>query len=274
MSLSDANPLDLIKRLSRERKARREAEMIAERVTSELYSALNEREKINRELGLLNQSLRDFVAVASHDLRGPLTSVIGFLATVRKNWGRMPETEKLEFLEIAEKQSIHIARLVEDLLTVSRIESGWLDTHKKAVELRKAVTEAMHSFGKRSAEIAVSIPGEVAVLADPDHILRILSNFRENALKYGSPPIELRVSSQDDAVEIRVSDRGKGIPDDFLPRLFQKFARADAAGKHGQGTGLGLSIVKGLAEVNGGTVWYEPNLPTGACFVVRLPRAA
>jgi len=267
----------LRRRLARERKARREAESIAERVTSELYSSslelvrLNDELKgANVELQSLNQAMRDFVAVASHDLRSPLTSVLGAANLLSQRWGDLQEDKRGELIDMIERQALHVSRMVEDMLTVSRIEAGQLDTHKAVLRLREEVEGIVRDFGQPVPQILLGTI-EYAVMADPDHLRRILVNYVGNAMKYGSPPIEIAADVKDGWVEIRVKDHGQGVPEDFVPRLFGKFARGDAS--HG-GTGLGLSIVQGLARANGGDTWYEPNDPQGSCFAVRLPLVA
>jgi signal transduction histidine kinase len=112
-----------------------------------------------------------------------------------------------------------------------------------------------------------------SVHADPDHVERILTNYVTNALKYGERPVEVEAREDDGWVEIRVRDHGSGVPEEFIPRMWEKFARPNDSSDREKGTGLGLSIVAGLARANGGTAWYEPNHPRGSCFCIRLPRA-
>jgi signal transduction histidine kinase len=265
----------LRRRLERERKARREAESIAERVTGQLYSSATELERLNgelqganQELQTLNQAMRDFVAVASHDLRSPLTSIVGASKLLTTRWQDLNDDRRGEFLEMIERQSHHLSRMVEDLLTVSRIEAGQLDTRKEVIKLRQEMERIVNDFGQPAREIHVDAI-DCEVVADPDHLRRILVNYVGNALKYGLPPVEIETAVDNGWVDIRVKDHGDGVPADFVPRLFGKFARGETSTG---GTGLGLSIVQGLARANGGDTWYEPNSPQGSCFAVRLPR--
>lgn len=266
----------LRRRYEREQQARREAEAIADRVTGQLYTSLQELERLNAELASANQAIRDFVSVASHDLRGPLTSILGFVSTIRKRSAEIDETRKQEFLGIVESQARRLNRLVEDLLTVSKIEAGAVEARIQEIYLGRALVENVRGLGEGSDEILVaSGPPELRVLADPDHLHRILQNYLTNALKYGAPPIEAACTEVGDWAEIRVCDSGEGVPEEFIPRLFEKFARAEGrAAVAKEGTGLGLSIVRGLARANGGDAWYEPNRPHGSCFAVRLPKAS
>jgi len=269
----------LRRRLDRERKARREAESIAERVTGELYATTQELQRLNGELEhtndelqAVNQAMRDFVAVASHDLRSPLTSILGFTSILAQRWESLPDDRRREFLGVVERQSRHLARMVEDLLTVSKIEAGHLDVHREVVRLRDAFDAAVRDFAQNKGEIEIGSTIDLRVSADPDHLQRILVNFIGNAFKYGTPPVEVGALDTGEWVEIRIRDHGDGVPEDFVPRLFGKFARAEATSEK-PGTGLGLSIVRGLVQANGGDTWYEPNVPHGSCFAVRLPKA-
>lgn len=269
----------LHRRFEREQRARREAEAIAERVTADLYAATTQLEhanselhRTNEELQQVNQAMRDFVAIASHDLRGPLTAILGFAAAMLRRWDRLGDDQKLDFIGTIHRQSQHLSRMIDDLLTVSKIEAGALDVHNDVVVLREAMKEAIDVFTARAAEISIQAPIDLSCMVDRDHLHRILVNFVGNALKYGAPPVALEAISSDGWIEIRVRDHGTGVPEAFRPRLFSRFARADEAKASGEvGTGLGLSIVQGLARANGGDVWYEPNEPQGSIFAVRLP---
>ena len=239
-----ADPEALSRRLARERKARHEAEAIAERVTGDLYATSEERMRLNEELarangGLqaVNQSMRDFVAVASHDLRSPLTSILGFTSMLTQRWAEFDDKRRLEFLEVIERKSQQLARMVEDLLTISKIEAGHLDVHRDVVRLHDAFEAATRDFTEDTDVVRIEPDGDIRVSADPDHLQRILVNFIGNAFKYGDPPVELCGSTSGSWVEIRIRDHGGGVPDDFVPRLFGKFARAElTSAKHGAGS--------------------------------------
>ena len=262
----------LRRRLERERRARLEAEAIAERVTSELYGSHQQLQRANNELQAVNQSLREFVAVASHDLRGPLTSILGLASTLTQLGDRVPPEKQTRFLGIIERQAQHLEHMIEELLTVSRIEAGALETHAEVVKLAESVSRVVEDFGHRARGVRVEV-NEARALVDPDHLQRILFNYVGNALKYGAPPISVEARHAGEWVEVVVRDSGRGVPDEFRPRLFDKFARGETSGEV-EGTGLGLSIVRGLARANGGDTWYEQNRPRGACFGVRLRHPA
>jgi signal transduction histidine kinase len=268
------------RRLARERAARLEAESIAEHVTRRLYDSVQELremndevERTNRDLEAANQTLRDFVAVASHDLRGPVSAVLGFASTLSKRWDVLPENEKLEFLEIIERRGRFLSRMLDSLLTLSRIEAGALDVHREMLEADGVIARALEDIGEeRAAEVEVTCAPGLRVEADPDHVQRILVNYITNAFKYGRPPVLVEARNTGPYVEFVVRDHGEGIPPGFEDRLFHKFSRAETeVTRQEKGAGLGLSIVQGLARANDGEAWYEANRPTGSCFGVRLP---
>lgn len=279
MSEPPADLERLRRRLKREHQARQEAEAIAERVTADLYAtsrqlehANAELQRTNEEVQAVNQTMRDFVAIASHDLRSPLTAILGFSTALSQFWGQFDDVQKLDFIASIQRQGENLSHIIEDLLTVSKIEAGALDVHHDVVVLREAMQDLTDTFQKRTAEIEITTPPDLTALVDRDHLRRIVVNFVGNALKYGVPPVGVEARAHDGWVEIRVRDCGKGVPEEFRPRLFGRFARSDAAKASGvTGTGLGLSIVQGLARANGGDVWYEPNVPHGSVFGVRLP---
>jgi PAS domain S-box-containing protein len=240
------------------------------RAEKELESAADELKRANEDLRAADALKDHFVAVTSHELRTPLTSVLGFARTLLLHWDRIPDEEKREQIRLIEDQSGRLSRLVEELLTLSKIEAGALDVHPQPVGAAEAVRSVLSSFGAAADGITVDVVEDHRVLADPDHLHQILTNYVANALRYGRPPITIEGVPVDGHLEIRVSDAGDGVPSAFVPRLFERFAQAGTAEG---GSGLGLSIVKGLARAQGGDVWYEPCEPHGACFGLRLPTA-
>jgi signal transduction histidine kinase len=231
-------------------------------------------EEANLDLQSVNEAMTGFVAVAAHDLRSPLASIVGFSALLNESWDTLNEETRRKFVATIDRQAHNLARLVDDLLTLSSVEGGSMTTRPVAIVLAEAIGRCLETGAGDTASVAVSCSPELVVRLDPDHLERILDNYVQNALKYGSPPVQIEAARIGDMVEVRVLDHGSGVPPEFLARLFGKFARADAPSTRAQkGTGLGLSIVRALAEVNGGRAFYEPNLPNGSCFVVRLPSA-
>jgi PAS domain S-box-containing protein len=212
----------------------------------------------------------NLVAVASHEIRTPLTSIIGFATTMLDRWREIPDEDKLEFLHLIESQGQRLQRLTDEVLTLSRLEAGM--TRSAPVELDvEQITREIVSELRLENEVELETNGSAVALADPGHAHQILLNFLANAAAYGSPPLRVSLAEEAASLSIRVCDNGNGVPSAFVSRLFEPFARGFET-ENDRGAGLGLAIAKGLAEVDGGEVWYEPNEPSGACFCLRLPK--
>lgn len=218
-----------------------------------------------RELSAAMEATREFVATASHDLRTPLTSVMGFSRTLLDLDERLPAERRREFLEAIARGATQASRLVDDLLTLSQIQADVLPTHAQDVVVSDVIAEAITHSGVIAEH---EVDAHLVVHADPHHLERILTNYLTNADRYGQPPIVLTARCHEGAVDIAVQDHGPGVPEDFEARLFTRFARADTS--RSDGTGLGLSIVRGLARANGGDTYYEAG-DGGPIFGVRLP---
>lgn len=210
------------------------------------------------------------VSTVAHELRNPLAVMTGWASLLEDSWREASEEEKLDYLRTVSRQGERLERLVDDLLTLSRLEQRRVATRPCRVPLAVVARQAVAEFDVGTVD--VSIPDDLDAHADPDHVLQILGNLLTNAAKYGQQPITVEASSTPSEVRMGVCDGGPGIEDDFVPRLFEEFSRSGRS-SDGSGTGLGLSIVLRLARANGGTAHYEPNEPQGACFVVTLPAA-
>lgn len=224
--------------------------------------------KAERELAAANQTMREFVASASHDLRTPLTTVIGFAHLLVDHGRELDDERQRSSLVTIVRAAEAAARLVEDLLTISQIQAGVVIPRPQLVDVAETIGEVAKQF---DFPVALESRGAMSVFADPDHVRRMSDNYLSNAGRYGQPPIVVRTSTKGSFVEVRVCDSGPGVPDFFISRLFTSFARADT--DRADSTGLGLSIVKGLAEVNGGSAFYERNDVT-TCFGFSLPLAS
>lgn len=240
------------------------------RLQAELESTARELADANRELARADELKSQFLAMASHELRTPLTAIAGFTSTLLNLGDKLSEQQKHEFLEIIDRQTSRLQRLVDELLTLSRIESGAVEPHPELVDVSIAIKQTIRELGAERVTVTC-VPEQLNTVADADHLQQILVNYVGNALKYGAEPIQIEAQSTRHGVEIRVRDSGPGVPPDFVPHLFERFAQAKHVGVQIEGTGLGLSIVRGLARMQGGDAWYESNTPNGSCFVVQLP---
>ena len=239
-----------------------------------LRSTLAELERANSELKRLDELKSDFVAMVSHELRSPLTSILGYCSTMLRHWDRVDDGRKVSFVEIIERQSRRLSGLVNDLLEMSRIESGHIDTRLQPLAIRPVLDELAREYRGRIQQLQLTGELEADVIADPDYLHRVLINLLDNAIKYGAEPVTVDVQVAGGTVLLAVRDVGDGVAEDFRPRLFEKFAQASSGStRKATGTGLGLSIVRGLVEAMGGGVDYEPPGHEPGGFVVRLVRA-
>jgi two-component system phosphate regulon sensor histidine kinase PhoR len=224
---------------------------------------------------------RDFVANVSHELRTPLTAVRGYVETLLEDPGDRDQTRK--FLEIVDRHSARMERLVRDLLHLARIEGGQERLERVRLPLAGVfgdVQAALAPFlGERRQHLSVDIARDAeTVEADPAKIHDVVRNLVENATNYSPEGTTIRVRSRrsDGQVLIDVEDEGPGIPESDLTRIFERFYRVDKARARGVreagGTGLGLAIVKHLVGLHGGTVTAR-NGARGAVFTVSLPDA-
>jgi two-component system sensor kinase len=239
-----------------------------------LRLALDELQRVNDQLRVIDELKSDFVAMVSHELKSPLTSILGYCSMLLRRWDDIGSEQRLTFISVIEGQAQRLSKLVHDLLEMSHIESGHLETHMQPVHVRELVDHVLSTNPNTPAELTVDIDEHLAALADPEHLHRVVVNLLDNAQKYGAPPITVTAHRRDNDVYLVVADCGDGVPEAFVPRLFEKFAQASSGSTRKSGsTGLGLSIVRGLADAMGGAVHYEAGDPTGARFIVRL-RAA
>jgi two-component system, OmpR family, phosphate regulon sensor histidine kinase PhoR len=231
---------------------------------------------------------RDFVANVSHELKTPLTSIRGYTETLMAD--DLPHDVRKQFLEVIQKNTLRIHRIVDDLLDLSRLQSGgWrpeiheVDAAELAADVWTACAEAAHA---RSIGFQVAAGSRTLVAADAGGLRQVLSNLFDNALRYTPTGGRVTVLIEDvengkraqDAhrewIEIQVQDNGAGIPREALPRIFERFYRADPARSRAEGgTGLGLSIVKHLVESMHGEVSAESELGKGTTIRIRLPAA-
>jgi signal transduction histidine kinase len=219
----------------------------------------------------------EFIAIVSHELRTPLTSVYGAAVTLREH--RLDDERRNALLEIVSTESARLARLLDDILWVSRLDSGRADTFITRVEtapLVRDVADATRTHLPPTITLEVHQPAEApAVAADPDKLRQVLVNLIENAVKYsGQGRIDVRLEQQNGRMRFSISDEGLGIPPEEHDRIFDKFHRLDPDMTHGVGgTGLGLYICRELVERMHGRIWVESERGRGATFSFELPLA-
>ncbi|MFA5256247.1 MAG: ATP-binding protein, partial [Candidatus Omnitrophota bacterium] len=232
------------------------------------------------ELKRLEDIRKDFVANVSHELRTPISSIKGYAETLLDGKADNKDTVK-EFLSIIYQDSNRLANLIDDLLDLSRIESGKMNMESEPLEILPIVNRCINVLGKsardKSLSIKLDIPADFPkVLGDHKRLLQVLLNLLDNAVKYTpeNGSIIVSAASNRETAQIDISDTGIGISERDLPRIFERFYRVDKArSRELGGTGLGLSIVKHIVQAHNGQVWVKSTLGRGSTFSFTIPTA-
>jgi signal transduction histidine kinase len=238
-------------------------QLVAERVALAIGRA-----RLHEELVTLDQLKLNFVAIASHELRTPATAVYGVLATLVERGDSLSHELRETLLRMGYEQGERLRVLLEDLLDLSRLDASAIDVEPRPVVLHTLVEELARKSVPPGTPIQVQVARDLAVVADPVVIDRVLSNLLINAVRYGTPPITVSAEQRDRYVRLAVEDCGAGVPPELRPRLFERFARG---GEQVGGSGLGLAIARAYARAHGGDLVYD-HRDSGARFEFLLPQ--
>ncbi|MFC4068942.1 sensor histidine kinase [Actinoplanes subglobosus] len=234
------------------------------------------RDRQAAELAERADQLADFIAMLTHDVRQPLTNVVSGGEMLLDEWPDLDDETRCKYVQRMIAAGHRAGNLVEEVLMIAQLDAGALVARRSEFDVGDLVREAVAAHGANPAEPITVIASENAFgVADTTHLLLILANLLGNAVKYGAPPVTVTVADDGGThVRILVSDEGEGVPEDFVPRLFDRFARADSGvATTKPGTGLGLYLVRQLADASGVRIAYERNRPRGSIFVLTLERA-
>ncbi|HET9517407.1 MAG TPA: PAS domain-containing sensor histidine kinase [Actinoplanes sp.] len=239
---------------------------IGERKRAEeaLAAHAEELERSNAQLREANNRLEaalafksDLMAMLSHDVAQPISSIASLSELLSSDWSELPEDIRLELAMKIEKNTSRLIRMMNDLQLLFRLDTGTVTARRTPVPVGEVVQTVADSL--EAEGVHIHIADDVSVLADRGHVWHVVQNLLSNAVKYGEPPVEVQVTRQADRILLVVQDAGPGIPQELVPRLFDRFMR---------GAGLGLFIVRHLMEANGGSVRYERAVPRGARLIV------
>lgn len=241
-------------------------------------AALAERARQAEVLQVTEKLQTALLNSVSHELRTPLVSITGALSTLLADASRLDEQTQHALVENAHEEAERLNRLVGNLLDMTRLEAGALTIHLEPSDIQDVIGAALEQLGNRLAgrTIHVDIPAALPLIPlDFVTIVQVLVNLLDNALKYApvDQPIDVNARTHLSSMEIRVLDRGPGIPNDDLERIFERFYRLQHPESRG-GTGLGLSICRSIVEAHHGAIKAENRPGGGACFTITLPMEA
>ncbi|HEY3922162.1 MAG TPA: GAF domain-containing protein [Gaiellaceae bacterium] len=250
--------------LSPRKFAREEVELL--QLVADRVALAIERARIHEEAVMLEQLKANFVAIASHELRTPATAVYGVLATLVEREGLSAETREM-LLRTGYEQAERLRRLLEELLDLSRLDGRAVHIEAKPVVVRSVLAEIALGIVPSGANLELDVPDDLAAVADPLVLDRVVSNLLANAIRYGAEPIVVTAERRDRHLRIAVEDAGGGVPEELRERLFERFVRGDETA----GSGLGLAIARAYARAHGGDLVYDPR-ERGARFELIVPQ--
>lgn len=224
--------------------------------------------KVTRDMSerrYVEQARDEFLSLIAHELQSPVATINGASDILVEYWQELDEAERLDTLQRIAAGGDRIRRLLDDLLTASRLEAGTFTIAAEELRVDEVVADALRELGEIETPVELEGLEGLVVFADPARVIQILTNLLTNAMKYGVPPFVVEGKRVGDMVEVRVRDHGTGAAPELRDRLFDKFAKTLTTKV--RGTGLGLYIVRELARMQGGDAWYEPT----PAFVVSLP---
>jgi signal transduction histidine kinase len=261
---------------------------VAER-TQELKGALDHVEEANRQLRMINDRLAEasrtksaFLAGVSHELRTPLNAIIGFSELLdEQNFGTLSD-EQRAFVKDIRDSGVHLLTLINDILDLSKIESGRMDLNLEEVDLHIVLEEALVMVQpqavKKGLDLTLEIGHDVAAgRLDPGKVRQIIVNLLGNAIKFtgAGGQVGIRASREDQDLVVEVYDTGVGISPEEQDKIFREFYQVDSSlGRKAQGTGLGLALVRRLVHLHGGSIDVESEVGVGSSFTLKLPGCA
>lgn len=239
-----------------------------------MIDRIEELEAKLEELEQLDESKSQFIALASHELRTPIAVVYGIAATLYHRGDTLAREQQDELSKTMYLHSCRLAELAEQLLDLSRLDAGAVAFRPERFRPRERIDELVPRIAPdRLEDVHVEVDPALELETDPNGFERVVANLLTNALRYGEPPVEVSAEREEE-IRFVVEDHGPGIPEEFVPRLFDRFSQGADGELKREGAGLGLAIARSFAEALGGDLRYEPARPHGARFLLELPRAA
>ena len=245
---------------------------LAQLVTTFNHTAA-ELERTVSTLRAMEADARRFVADVSHELRTPLAAMNAVTDVLDEDADQLPPDTAVA-ARLVSAETRRLTRLVQDLIEISRFDAGRAELRREELDVAAAIGESLAARGwEPGAELAADLPSGITARLDRRRLDIVVANLVGNALRHGAPPVEVALREEHGDVVLTVTDHGPGIPADVLPKVFDRFTKADTARARSEGSGLGLSIARENARLHGGDI-AAANTGTGARFELRLPREA
>ena len=266
-------------------RARRRIALLSDELARAMRESLQHQTALQQRKQLDN--LKDeFISTVSHELRTPLTSIHGALGLLSSGKGGLVDEKAGNLLRIANSNTERLVRLINDILDLERMESGRAPLQIRRLELREVVAQSVETMRSMADKLGVTLeivpePAEtpIAFDGDPDRIQQVLTNLLSNAVKFSprSGVVSVSTASDGENLVLQVVDAGRGVPQDKLETIFDRFGQVEASdARQKGGTGLGLAICRSIVAQHGGTIWAERNDTTGkgpgTTVILRLPR--
>lgn len=263
---------------------RHNKELEIEEFEKSLINKNLELESANKKLQELDKLKSNFLSLVSHELRTPLTTIQGYTTFLRTEKPGALNAAQREYLKVSEETADHLNRLIEELLDLSKIETGEFKVNLAAVNMLEAINKVTVSLKLLAEEKNITIENGLPenlplVLADEKRITQVVTNLIENAIKFNHPKGKIYINtaknSQDNKVTFCIADTGIGIPEEELDKIFDKFYQVDSSEKRKYGgCGLGLAISKNIIRLHKGRIWAESKPDSGSKFFFELLVAA
>jgi signal transduction histidine kinase len=250
-----------------------------EQKSRELEDATQELRGANQRLQELDRLKDDFISTVTHELRTPLTSIRAFSEILRDN-PRLDDGQRANFLGIVIKESERLTRLINQVLDLSKIESGNAEWHSSEIDMREVVDDAVAAvsqmFKENSVQLELNLPQDLpSIVADHDRVMQVMLNLLSNAAKFCKRPdgkVKVTLVRQEHFLRVDVTDNGAGVSETDQEVIFEKFRQVgDTLTDRPQGTGLGLPICRQIINHFGGSLWVESRPGQGATFSFTLP---
>jgi PAS domain S-box-containing protein len=240
-----------------------------------------ERERARHKITVLeelNKLKGEFISNVSHELRTPLASIVGFAETILSD-SELPKSTIQEFSNIILMEGKRLGKLINDILDFSKLQSGDEELYKESTNVLSIINDVIRNFSEQIKEKNFIIskefpPNDLIISIDRERILKVISNLMSNAIKYTTPGGRISFIVQDfgKEIEIAVTDTGVGIPEDELPKLFQKFSKVQQSGNPLGGAGFGLVSAKQIIDLHKGFIKVRSQVNKGTTFIIRLPK--